>query len=175
MYCLAGTTSKVGYALADGESGKATLCPKATFRSYVGGTKVEDCGACPASYVCSEFTVTPQICAQGYYCPQASESMQACPTGTFGSGTGLTAIGDCSPCFGGRYCMSIAKSYVSGLCDAMYYCVQSSNTPVPLYANVGTTTDFLSRTFPVGDECAAGGYCALGSKFPKPCPAGYYN
>lgn len=57
----------------------------------------------------------------------------------------------------------------------MYYCVQNSNTPVPLLKTVGTTTDFLSRTFPVGDECAAGGFCAVGSKFPKPCPAGKYN
>jgi len=71
--------------------------------------------------------------------------------------------------------MSIARSYVSGLCDEMYYCVQESNTPVPLYKTVGQTTDFLERTFPVGDECAAGGFCATGSKFPKPCPAGYYN
>jgi len=96
MYCLAGTTTDVGYALADGESNKATLCPKATFRSYVGGTELADCGACPAGYVCSEFTVTPGLCAQGYYCPQASQSMQACPTGKFGSGTGLTDEPDCT-------------------------------------------------------------------------------
>jgi hypothetical protein len=101
--------------------------------------------------------------------------MQACPTGTFGSGYGLSALGDCSDCFGGRYCMSTARSYVSGLCDQMYYCVQKSNTPVPLYKTVGSTTDFLGRTFPVGDECAAGGFCAAGSKFPLPCPAGMYN
>jgi hypothetical protein len=68
--------------------------------------------------------------------------MQACPTGTFGSGYGLTSIDDCSPCFGGRYCSAVAKAYVSGLCDQMYYCVQNSNTPVPLYKTVGSTTDF---------------------------------
>ena len=123
MYCAAGTTSSVGYALADGQIGFPVLCPKGTFRQYTGGMTVNDCGACPAGYVCSEFTVTPLICAQGYYCPQASESMQACPTGTFGSGTGLTQKSDCSACFGGRFCMSIARTYVSGLCDAMYYCV----------------------------------------------------
>lgn len=69
--------------------------------------------------------------------------MQACPTGTFGSGYGLTALADCSPCFGGRYCLAQAQAYVSGLCDQMYYCVQNSNTPVPRIATVGTTTDFL--------------------------------
>lgn len=46
---------------------------------------------------------------------------------------------------------------------------------MPLYKTVGQTTDFLGRTFPVGDECAAGGFCATGSKFPKPCPSGNYN
>jgi hypothetical protein len=46
---------------------------------------------------------------------------------------------------------------------------------VPQYKTVGQTTDFLGRVFPVGDECAAGGFCDTGSKFPKPCPAGKYN
>lgn len=117
MYCAAGTDSSIGYALADGQSNKPTLCPKGTFRFYTGATQLADCGACPAGYVCSEMTTEPAICSQGYYCPQGSESMQACPTGTFGSGYGLTKLADCSPCFGGRYCMAPARAYVSGLCD----------------------------------------------------------
>lgn len=69
MYCHAGTHSaSPGYALADNVANVAILCPKGTFRQYTGGTRVEDCGACPAGWVCSEFTVTPQICSQGYYC-----------------------------------------------------------------------------------------------------------
>jgi hypothetical protein len=33
MYCLAGTTSSTGYALSEGKTGYAILCPKGTFRS----------------------------------------------------------------------------------------------------------------------------------------------
>jgi hypothetical protein len=115
------------------------------------------------------------LCSVGFYCPQGSISALPCPPGTFGSANGLTAEADCSPCYGGWYCQESGQAAVTDECDAGFYCVQNSNTATPTIEAQGETTDFLGRTFPVGDNCAMGGWCDRGTKFPRPCPPGFFN
>jgi len=139
------------------------------------GQSLADCGASPAGFYCGPQTSMPAICPRGFYCPANSIAPTACPVGTFGAGQGLTQLSDCSNCFGGRYCAVLGSTYVSGLCDQTFYCVEKSATPVPLKQTVGSVTDFTGSNYPVGNTCEAGGFCPTGSKFPKPCPPGKYN
>lgn len=72
--------------------------------------------------------------------------------------------------------MPLGAADITNKCDVSYYCVENSNTPVPQYANVGNNPpDSFGNVYPVGNICEAGGFCPTGSKYPLPCPPGYYN
>jgi hypothetical protein len=129
------------------------------------GEAQEDCGNCPSGYFCPQQTSSPQICPRGYYCPESTEIPISCPIGTFGAGEGLSALEDCTACYGGRYCSQYGLEEPDGKCDKAYYCVDQSMTPVPTTLWVGD----------VGNECERGGYCPQGSKYPRPCLPGYHN
>ena len=124
-----------------------------------------DCGKCPSGYFCPQSTADPHICPRGYYCPENVEFPIPCPIGTFGAGEGIAAEEDCTKCYGGRYCSQYGLEEPDGLCDAAYYCVDESMTPVPTNLWVGA----------IGNTCEAGGYCPTGTKYPKPCLPGEYQ
>ena len=87
--------------------------PFACAPGLVGGVAAADqasstcAGACPAGYVCpSRPTHIPLICPLGSFCPVGSARSLACPSGAFGSATGLRSADECSPCPGGHWCNS---------------------------------------------------------------------
>ena len=150
-YCIAGTSNK-----------QALVCKAGTFRRTLGGTHQDDCGACPSGFWCPEQSAEPMECPQGYYCPESSEFPLPCPIGTFGAGKKLTAVGDCTTCYGGRFCSQYGLIEPDGNCDPGFYCVDKSMTPVPKTLHVGS----------VGNVCEAGGFCPTTTKYPLPCPPG---
>ena len=60
-------------------------------------------GLCPASYACPAGQ-NPITCPMGGYCPRGSSVPLPCPSGLYGSTTGLSAISDCTPCPKGFWC-----------------------------------------------------------------------
>lgn len=124
-----------------------------------------DCGDCPSGYYCPEQSVEPMPCPKGYYCPVNQEFPLPCPIGTFGAGEKLTDVGDCTTCYGGRFCSQYGLVAPDGECDPGFYCVDKSMTPVPKTLHVGD----------VGNVCEAGGYCPIATKYPLPCRPGFYQ
>lgn len=104
-------------------------------------------------------------CPRGYYCPMGQEFPLPCPIGTFGAGEKLTAVGDCTSCYGGRFCSQYGLIEPDGECDPAFYCVDKSMTPVPKTVHVGE----------VGNVCEKGGFCPLATKYPLPCTPGNYQ
>ena len=153
------------YCTSPATSEKSAFCAEKTFRFYEMGKTQDDCGKCPSGYYCPQQTAQPHICPRGYYCPENIEIPIPCPIGTFGAGEGIAAEEDCTKCYGGRYCSQYGLAEPDGLCDAAYYCVDQSMTPVPTTLWVGE----------IGNLCEAGGYCPTGTKYPKPCLPGFYN
>ena len=87
----------------------------------------------------------------GYYCVAGTIDPVACPTGTYGASTGLTAEGTCTPCTAGSYCTNPGLTAVQGPCTAGYFCVQGSNTSA-------------------AEICPIGHYCPEGSPTGTRCP-----
>ena len=50
----------------------------------------------------------------GFYCPGGSASAIACPAGTFGAASGLTAVSECTNCTAGSYCETPGLLAVEG-------------------------------------------------------------
>ena len=107
----------------------------------------------------------PKSCPRGYYCPVSSEFPLPCPIGTFGAGERLTDVTDCTTCYGGRFCSQYGLTEPDGVCDAGFYCVDKSMTPVPKTLHVGG----------IGNVCEAGGYCPESTKYPLACQPGRYQ
>lgn len=106
-------------------------CPMGMYCSDRGA--IEPIGPCKAGHICylNALIIDPvynddprdnktiitygDLCAAGYYCPEGTTSMQACPLGTYYPSTGATAESDCLPCDPGYYCNDTALSSVSGM------------------------------------------------------------
>ena len=137
-------------------------CPVATFRALSGASQLSDCAPCPAGYFCPIGTATPRSCPIGFYCGAGVITPTKCAKGNFGASPLLRFSTQCIQCWAGRFCTISGLSFPDGSCDPGYYCISGSFVPNP---TDGTT----------GNVCPAGGICPAGSKFPQPCPPGYYG
>ncbi|RUS80256.1 hypothetical protein EGW08_011985, partial [Elysia chlorotica] len=157
-------------------------CPIGTFSNSSGLNASSDCtpcsagqfcgsagltaptGPCSQGYFCKWYaemftpnqTADAEICPQGSYCPEGSASPTACPSGTYGSTTGLTNVTECTACWPGFYCQTPGLTAVEGLCNATYFCVEGSDSPS-------------------SEICPSGHYCPQGTAVPERCPEGTFN
>jgi len=157
-------------------------CPVGYYMA-TGGSK-GPCDPCPEGRQCSSpGTITPALCADGYWAVQGSASCVNCPAGYY------CASGVKTECPEGKYCPS---PYIAPVdCEAGYYC--PGKTAAHLTCPPGTysadlakacstsnpghfTTPGQSQATMTSNLCAAGFFCEAGSKgsIHKPCPPGYF-
>ena len=86
-----------------------------------------------------------------FYCEEGTADPTACPTGTFGSTTGLRNATECTPCTAGSYCTTPGLLTVEGPCEAGYFCVEGSNIAA-------------------SELCPTGHFCPQGTAVPERCP-----
>lgn len=143
--CAAGTGGNPGSSSASGSdlcpidkfcvAGTATTCPDATYSTVGGITSTDEC----------------VICSPGYYCPNHSVGITACPAGSFcpGNHKDTTSITTCPT---GSYCPLGSK--INLLCQ-----------PGTFQALPGQTTC---------TTCTAGSYCPTsGMTAPTSCATAY--
>ena len=63
------------------------------------------------------------MCDPGYYCPQGSSSMLACPNNTYNDKTGASSESFCLPCPENKVCSGTAVKEPASECPGGYYCV----------------------------------------------------
>lgn len=112
----------------------------------------------PTNHHCVSGSYSNQmfICERGYYCPEGSIIMTACPIGTYNGLTGRTTVSDCIDCPEGMYCYSSALVTPTEDCKRGYYCPAGSDESTSI-------------------ACPAGYYCPSGSADKTPCPPGQYQ
>ncbi|KAJ8397174.1 hypothetical protein AAFF_G00440080 [Aldrovandia affinis] len=146
-YCPIGTTQPVP-------------CEPGTFITV---TQATECWPCPPGRYCVDGKT--QLCPAGFYCPEGSGyDQRSCPEGTYGTGTGLTAVSQCRECDPGHFCGRRNATDVTGLCQEGYYCSRGNTSPQPLSHSPGE-----------GGPCPAGHYCPRGAAEPQPCPEGTFS
>ena len=124
-----------------------------------------ECYDCPAGYMCTR-QVAADPCKQGYFCPgKTGYDIQPCPSGTFGSRTGLVSKGECTNCTAGSYCEGTGLAIPTGPCDPGHWCQVGVNTKAP-DGNVHTG---------LGGICSTGHECPGNTSLPVPCLNGYYS
>ncbi|XP_071958404.1 uncharacterized protein [Antedon mediterranea] len=138
-------------------------CPNGTFMNHTGAS---ECDICPEGRYCI-YGDQALPCPQGYYCPEGTGyDYQMCPSGMFGSRTGLVAEEFCTPCTGGYYCETPGSPEPDGNCSAGYYCDSGVDMSTP------THNDGHKGT---GGVCPVGSYCPKGTVIPFECEAGTYT
>ncbi|KAM9299008.1 uncharacterized protein PAF06_016002 [Gastrophryne carolinensis] len=199
MPCPAGTWSD-----KEGCSSRVDCqpCPGGQYCNISGLTSPS--GICAAGYYCaggSESSAPSNgpsggLCPPGHYCPPGSASPILCPPGTYVSQSGAT---ECGICPAGKYCV---PGMSPNLCPRGFYCPQGTGLdwkacPPGTYSSelgletaagcrlcdAGKYCMFSNATSASGD-CAAGYFCATGSRLPNPeletpgsagpCPPGHY-
>lgn len=131
-YCPLNTTNSNQYP-----------CPAGTFNNQTHRTQASDCqscsggmycdqegltlpvGSCQAGYYCTSGanSSTPtqdanaNICPEGFYCPVGTVTPQSCPPGTFNPSTGRQAVGECTNCTGGQYCLDYNMTAAGPQCS----------------------------------------------------------
>ncbi|MED6232417.1 hypothetical protein ATANTOWER_029578, partial [Ataeniobius toweri] len=121
------------------------------------------CETCPPGFYCQDQGMShPLPCDRGYYCPTTSVTPHPCPSGTYGTVSGLTEESQCTLCDPGMYCKGSGRTFPSGLCAEGYVCVEGAFEHSP--------SDSLT-----GFPCPPGYYCPRGTFVPKPCPKGTYS
>ncbi|XP_033122761.1 uncharacterized protein LOC117121631 [Anneissia japonica] len=129
-------------------------------------TGASECDICPEGRYCIHGDKALP-CPQGYYCPEGTGyDYQMCPSGMFGSRTGLVAEGDCTQCTGGHYCETPGSPEPDGNCTAGHYCTSGVDRATP------TAGDGHKGT---GGLCPVGSFCPKGTAVPLDCPAGTYT
>lgn len=94
-------------------------CPNGTYTNHTGA---DSCYECPEGYLCVNRD-RADSCPPGFYCPAGTGAdLQLCPAGTYNPNYGLTAVGECTQCDGGKYCPYPGQDAVAGNCSAGYYC-----------------------------------------------------
>jgi hypothetical protein len=141
-------------------------------------------------------------CPSGFFCPEGTTEPQSCPRGTFSGEERNFNVSHCTPCTAGYYCpvenMTAGNVFTCGAgyycppamaCTIGHSCPGNDAEPVPCSAGfyqdeIGQDTckvcvggfycpGTLSASDPNGTvACPAGHYCALGSRYPEPCPRG---
>lgn len=100
--------------------------------------------------------VNADECPLGHYCPVGTAEPTKCPIGTLGLSTRLAMEGQCTLCFGGRYCDVPGRYNDSGPCQQGFYCPNGSKSAQEI-------------------TCPPGRYCPQGSATPKLCPRGTFS
>nr|XP_002738967.1 PREDICTED: uncharacterized protein LOC100369241 [Saccoglossus kowalevskii] len=148
------------------------LCPNGTFQPQSGQS---ECGECPAGFFCDPTNGTAAVpCPQGYYCPPGTAIGEAkpCPAGSYGDGTYLWNVDNCTDCTAGFYCETPALTTPTDECFAGYYCTGGAASPTP----AGHLVDYTDNsTFTGNDICPRGYYCMNGTAYPEPCPIGTFS
>eukprot|EP01022_Parablepharisma_sp_SALTPOND_P023128 TRINITY_DN47_c0_g6_i1.p1 TRINITY_DN47_c0_g6~~TRINITY_DN47_c0_g6_i1.p1 ORF type:complete len:4331 (-),score=484.04 TRINITY_DN47_c0_g6_i1:2741-15733(-) len=166
-YCISGASTKTptdnftgkkcppGYYCPSGTA-EPVACPPGTYRDIEGGTKLEDCFACPSTEYCKirAQTAIGNDCPAGYYCP---------------SGTAQSKTNPCQP---GHRCPPGVS--------AQEVCPDNSYQPLPVQSSCiicpkrfyCKNTNALDAQWP--KICPKGKYCAEGTQ-PVNCPAGTFN
>ena len=158
-------------------------------------------GPCLAGYYCphNASIVQPNPddyqCPLGFYCPKASSTPIACPSGTYSN---TTMAVTCNVCPGGYFCN--VGSIFPTLCPPRYFCPGGSS--MPIFCPNGTYTSNTTFGLESKDQCtpcvrshfclageiagvcSAGYICYQGSGVPtpdgsnpvigEPCPEGFY-
>ena len=142
---------------------KPEPCPRG---QYQPAERMSSCLSCPQGYYCNTTGGADNIiCPRGHYCPEGSEYPTQCPPGTYTPNEGQPSIDQCDLCRQGYACESYGMNATDVTpCSAGYYCLQGSNTSIP----VG---------MPFGDICPPGSYCPEGtaSYNDTKCPNGTYS
>ncbi|XP_038155551.1 uncharacterized protein LOC119792815 [Cyprinodon tularosa] len=129
--------------------------------SYCGPQTAEP-QICPEGYICPEGSYSydnpKQKCPFPYYCPANSSTMKSCPGGSMPVSTsGLRGPNNsCSLCGGGTYRPYLSTSLQCAPCPQGYYCPQG-------------TENYNSN------PCPRGYFCGKGYTQPKPCPPGTFG
>lgn len=130
FYCTLGASTPAPY---DGVTGNicpaGSYCPLGSPQHFycANGTYTNHSGAavcydCPDGYYCTNRD-RADPCLAGYFCPyKTGADLQPCPAGTYNPVEGMSSVGQCTQCDGGRFCQTPALSAVSGECAAGYYC-----------------------------------------------------
>ena len=171
-YCVSGAVSPAPYNSSTGDiCPVSTYCPQQSTSPipcqpghYANSTGNSQCLQCSEGFYCHvDISVSPVICPLGHYCPQGSGlNYMACPRGTIGTRTGLTAESECEPCPAGEYCELSGQSTSNGSCSAGFYCTSGAASPTP---------ELSDTTGP----CSTGHYCPEHSVLPTSCPRGTYS
>ena len=135
-----------------------TQCPLGSYCSNPATTTVQPCGT---GQYCAAGSTSPQQCAAGFYCPNASSQI-ACSSGYY------CPQSSTSPqlCVVGNYCPNTTSQI---MCDAKNYCPAGSTSqslcPQDFYCALPSTKVACTSTYycPAGSTtltlCAAGSYC----------------
>jgi hypothetical protein len=107
-------------------------------------------------------------CAAGHYCPEGTETAteNPCPMGSYNPNEGAKSADECILAPPGYYVPTSGASTVdtSHRCAAGHYCMLGSHVADPNSATDMTGSYFDGNAYSViGDECAIGTYCPLGS------------
>ncbi|PIK35709.1 hypothetical protein BSL78_27465 [Apostichopus japonicus] len=140
------------------------LCTYGTYSNISG---LSECWECPPGLICEPET-DPYDCPEGYYCLGGADSSSdplACPRGTFGNRTGMSALSHCSDCIPGHYCETEGLAEPTGLTSAGYWSITRA-------IQSGPFDDTYSADFSI---CPEGFYCEEGSGNPDPCPPGSFS
>ena len=103
-------------------------------------------------------TCTGYKCPTGHYCPDVSLVPVKCPAGTFNSEELQFGLDSCLACTEGYYCENEGNTDPTGLCQAGYFCPESS-----------------IQKDPPGNECRIGFYCPEGAVSEFACEDGRFQ
>ena len=110
--CPAGSYCPVG-------SHTHLFCANGTYTNHTGAS---ECYDCPEGYYCVNRD-RAELCPTGYYCPlNTGADLVPCPAGTYNPTLGIRNVSECTPCDGGKYCLTPGLSVPTGNCTEGYYC-----------------------------------------------------
>eukprot|EP00347_Sterkiella_histriomuscorum_P016022 403354791 len=200
-YSLSGQSSctdcPVGKFCPATNTPQAYDCPSGYYASV---TNQVSCTACPAGYSCSDPTVNPVPCTEGYYsfgyagtctqcpagfyCPKANAQPVLCPAGKQ-SAAGQSECLECpdgvtctrsdgiiqDPCTSGQYRVNDGRIEICRDCPPGHMC--PTITSQPIICPSGTFAKFAQTSC---TACAAEHFCpSLGADAQEQCPPGTFQ
>ncbi|XP_064629299.1 uncharacterized protein LOC135488586 [Lineus longissimus] len=151
-------------------------CPPGHYCSELGGAYPT--GKCMAGHICYRRAVNAQpifvqsdsdflldvwgeVCREGRFCPEGTDTMLPCPVGTYNPDKMGRSVDDCRPCDPGKYCDNTTLTAPSGICTAGFFCISGMTSPTPAES-------------PMGGLCPLHHFCPNGTSLPKACPSGFH-
>ncbi|XP_055369802.1 uncharacterized protein si:ch211-286b4.4 [Betta splendens] len=127
------------------------------------GPQTSEPQVCPEGYFCPEgshsYNTPKQVCLFPYYCPANSSAMKSCDGGSVPvntSGLRGSRSSCCSVCEGGTYRPHLSTLLQCLPCPPGYFCPPGA-------------VDYKAN------PCLLGYVCAMGSTHPEPCPPGTFG